>query len=93
MKKVRKFLFTWVAIFISFATISAAESEIVLKTTTGDIFGSILTPENDQKDVVVLFISGSGPTDRDGNNPQMKNNSILNVNIKKNVRQGDKVKE
>jgi len=76
MKKIKKFLFALVVIFISFATINATESEIILKTSTGDIFGSILTPENNPKDIVVLFISGSGPTDRDGNNPQMKNNSI-----------------
>ena len=50
--------------------------EIVLNTSTGDIFGSLLTPESDSKDLVALFICGSGPTDRNGNNPQMSNNSI-----------------
>ena len=76
MEKVRKLLFALVVIFISLATINAAENEIVLKTSTGDIFGSLLIPENDSKDIVVLFICGSGPTDRNGNNPQMVNNSI-----------------
>ena len=52
------------------------DSEIVLKTPTGNIFGSFLTSENGSKDVVALFICGSGPTDRNGNNPQMPNNSI-----------------
>ena len=52
------------------------ENGIVLKTSTGDIFGSLLTPENDSKDIVALFICGSGPTDRNGNNSQMPNNSI-----------------
>ena len=52
--------------------------EIILKTSTGNISGSLLTPENDSKDIVVLFISGSGATDRDGNQrPQLVNNSIL----------------
>ena len=65
------------ATFIFVSTIEAAENEIVLKTPSGDIFGSQLTPENDKKDLVALFICGSGPTDRNGNNPQMPNNSIL----------------
>jgi len=81
MKNNRKPFFTVVAIFILFALMfairnTAAENEIVLKTSTGDIFGSILIPENDSKDIVVLFICGSGPTDRNGNNRQMVNNSI-----------------
>ena len=50
--------------------------EIVLKTPSGDIFGSHLTPENDSKNIVALFICGSGPTDRNGNSPQIPNNSI-----------------
>ena len=57
-------------------TLEAAESEIVLKTSTGDIFGSLLIPETDSKNIIALFICGSGPTDRNGNNPQMPNNSI-----------------
>ena len=61
---------------ISVASADAAGNDIILKTSTGDISGSLLTPENDTKEIVVLFICGSGPTDRNGNNPQMYNNSI-----------------
>jgi pimeloyl-ACP methyl ester carboxylesterase len=68
--------FTMRTTLISATTMEVSENEIVLKTSTGDIFGSFLTPEDDSKDIVVLFICGSGPTDRNGNNPQMSNNSI-----------------
>jgi len=48
----------------------------VLKTKTGDIFGSLLIPEATIKPVLVIIISGSGPTDRDGNQQNLKNNSL-----------------
>lgn len=42
------------------------EKEVVLKTTTGDISGTLLLPA--KAETVVIIIAGSGPTDRDGNN-------------------------
>ncbi|MGA1978142.1 MAG: alpha/beta fold hydrolase [Bacteroidales bacterium] len=45
------------------------ESEIVLKTPTGDIYGTLTMPEKIRKSPVVLIIAGSGPTDRDCNSP------------------------
>ncbi len=45
------------------------ESEIVLKTTTGDIFGTLTVPNNLKNSPIVLIIAGSGPTDRNGNSP------------------------
>ena len=53
------------------------EEEITLITKTGDIKGSLLVPSNLEKASVVLIISGSGPTDRNGNNPNMTNNSLM----------------
>ncbi|MBU87106.1 MAG: alpha/beta hydrolase [Flavobacteriaceae bacterium] len=53
------------------------EEEITLKTKTGDIKGSLLVPSSSKKASVVLIISGSGPTDRNGNNPIMINNSLM----------------
>ncbi|MAZ50548.1 MAG: alpha/beta hydrolase [Flavobacteriaceae bacterium] len=53
------------------------EEEITLKTKTGDIKGSLLVPSYSEKASVVLIISGSGPTDRNGNNPNMTNNSLM----------------
>lgn len=52
------------------------ENSIVLKTKNGDIHGSILMPDHQGEFPVVLIIAGSGPTDRNGNNPMMKNNSL-----------------
>ena len=53
------------------------EEEITLKTKSGDIKGSLLMPSVSVKVPVVLIIAGSGPTDRNGNNPMMTNNSLL----------------
>ena len=52
------------------------ENSIVLKTQNGDIHGSLLIPDHQGEFPVVLIIAGSGPTDRNGNNPMMKNNSL-----------------
>jgi uncharacterized protein len=52
------------------------ETKISLQTETGEIFGTLMTPEKFDKIPVALIIAGSGPTDRDGNNPTMKNNSL-----------------
>lgn len=52
------------------------ETKIVLETKTGQIFGTLTTPKMFKKIPVALIIGGSGPTDRDGNNPMMKNNSL-----------------
>ena len=50
---------------------------VILKTATGEIFGTLTLPTNTNKKVpVALIIAGSGPTDRDGNNMSMKNNSL-----------------
>jgi uncharacterized protein len=61
------------------------EEEITLETKTGNIKGSLLTPSGSEKIPVVLIIAGSGPTDRNGNNPMMTNNSLkmLAIGLKK----------
>lgn len=43
------------------------ESEMVLKTSTGHLFGTLTIPEQTQACPIVLIVPGSGPTDRDGN--------------------------
>lgn len=66
-----------VCVMLSIFTLSAqTETQITLHTQTGNLEASLLTPDNDSKQMVALIICGSGPTDRDGNNPQMQNNSI-----------------
>lgn len=57
-------------------TTSAQEQSIVLKTSSGDINGVLLKPVSKKKIPVVLIISGSGPTDKDGNQAAMQNNSL-----------------
>src|SRR5690606_27508107 len=41
-----------------------------------NVSGTLLVPANLEEMPVALIISGSGPTDRDGNNPVMQNNSL-----------------
>ncbi len=58
------------------------EKSITLKTKSGNIEGTLLIPDNLSNIPVALIIAGSGPTDRDGNNPMMKNNSLKMQNWK-----------
>ena len=52
-------------------------TSVELSTKTGIIYGTLLMPNNiSGKIPVVILIAGSGPTDRNGNNPMMKNNSL-----------------
>jgi pimeloyl-ACP methyl ester carboxylesterase len=50
--------------------------EVELKTATGTLFGTFDLPTTKGPWPVVLVIAGSGPTDRDGNQPQMKNDCL-----------------
>ena len=52
------------------------EEPIVLVTETGDIQGTLLVADSTKITPIVLIIAGSGPTDRNGNNPMMTNNSL-----------------
>ncbi len=57
-------------------TLKAQEETVVLKTPTGHVYGTLKMPEIKTNIPVVLFIAGSGPTDRNGNQPRMQNNSL-----------------
>ena len=50
---------------------------IELNTPTGTLYGSLVLPKSDKPVPVVLIIAGSGPTDRNGNNPQGGRNDSL----------------
>ncbi|CAC9974228.1 alpha/beta hydrolase [Flavobacterium panici] len=52
------------------------ETPAVLKINNDQIFGTLTVPDGVKKCPVALIIAGSGPTDRDGNNSMMKNNSL-----------------
>ncbi len=52
------------------------EIAIQLATTAGPLHGTIDLPRGAGPSPVVLIIAGSGPTDRDGNQPLLKNDSL-----------------
>jgi pimeloyl-ACP methyl ester carboxylesterase len=64
-------------LFTGFAQATVLQRPISLDTGTGELFGSLLLPKSDTPVPVVLIISGSGPTDRDGNNPDGGRNDSL----------------
>jgi pimeloyl-ACP methyl ester carboxylesterase len=82
-----KMLFTYLITIImlllqSSANAQITDTELVLSTPTGDLSGSFMQStehavgHKSMPKVVALIIAGSGPTDRNGNNPQMTNNSL-----------------
>lgn len=71
-----QFISFLIGLLAALAAMAQTEEPIVLKTPTGDIYGTLLLPEAKLPVPVALIIAGSGPTDRDGNNPMMKNNSL-----------------
>lgn len=52
------------------------EREVSVATPQGALYGSLLVPSGIRKPPVALIIAGSGPTDRNGNNLVMQNNSL-----------------
>ena len=79
MKKIVSVLLVVVVNFVnaqSKSEITFKESNSVLKINKDQIYGTLTTPDLSKKFPVALIISGSGPTDRNGNNPMMKNNSL-----------------
>ncbi|MGP0174154.1 alpha/beta hydrolase [Pseudomonas sp. NCHU5208] len=50
---------------------------VSLDTDQGTLYGSLLLPQSDQPLPVALLIAGSGPTDRNGNNPEGGHNDAL----------------
>ena len=73
-----KRLFTlFAALLLATAALYAGEEDITLNTPTGDIHGKLMLPDGDTPCPVVLIIAGSGPTDMNGNNAGMTNNSLL----------------
>jgi pimeloyl-ACP methyl ester carboxylesterase len=56
----------------------SGDQPIALETASGTVAGTLRLPAGADKAPVVLIIAGSGPTDRDGNNPAFPgpNNSL-----------------
>ena len=53
-----------------------AEDRVQLRTETGTLHGTLALPSGAPPFPAVLMIGGSGATDRDGNQPQLKNDSL-----------------
>lgn len=64
----------WVVACLLAASVRAApvEEPAVLQTATGALHGTLLMPADTMQPPVVLIHPGSGPTDRDGNNPAFR---------------------
>ncbi|PUA28418.1 MAG: alpha/beta hydrolase [Cellvibrio sp. 79] len=60
--------------FSSFA--ASIEKTVSIETGTGKLEGTLLIDNLKNSKIVALIIAGSGPTNRDGNNPAMTNNSL-----------------
>jgi pimeloyl-ACP methyl ester carboxylesterase len=65
-----------IGVLISTEAFAQTELPLVLKTKTGNIEGTLMYPSAPLPVPVALIIAGSGPTDRNGNNPMMTNNSL-----------------
>jgi len=58
------------------ASASSIEKDVFINTSTGKLEGTLLTTDQSDNKTVAFIIAGSGPTDRDGNNPAMTNNAL-----------------
>ncbi|RMV62333.1 Alpha/beta hydrolase protein [Pseudomonas syringae pv. pisi] len=61
----------------SAAAPSAVQRPISVDTESGKLYGTLLMPRSDKPVPVVLIVAGSGPTDRDGNNPEGGRNDSM----------------
>lgn len=73
-KKLSLFLLLLLSLSIS-AQLIVSEEPIVLKTKTGDIFGSLKAPISKTPVPIAIIIAGSGPTDRNGNSQLTQNDA------------------
>jgi alpha-beta hydrolase superfamily lysophospholipase len=58
--------------------VAMSQEEVTLQIASGTLYGTLLVPTVTTPGPVALIIAGSGPTDRDGNNPLLAgpNNSL-----------------
>ncbi len=73
-----RMLFFFLMMILAGQALATVEEEVQLDTGTGVLYGTLLIPEGTGPFPVVLILSGSGPTDRDGNSAMFpgKNNSL-----------------
>ena len=73
-------LFLLLTLLTMFAPLAHAQTllnqTMTVKVPGGFLHGSLLLPKSDKPIPVALLIAGSGPTDRNGNNPMGRNDSL-----------------
>lgn len=56
------------------------EERVVVSLNEGELSGRLMSPQKKGKSHLVIIVPGSGPTDRNGNNPQAgQNNNLLMI--------------
>lgn len=75
MKSIVFFITGWFLALTVSAQLLMKEEPATLKTSVGDIYGTLKVPDSKNPVPVAIIIAGSGPTDRDCNQPGMKSNS------------------
>lgn len=55
------------------------EEDFSLPFQEGTLYGTLMYLEDESKETVVILVPGSGPTDRNGNNPQAVGNNHLKL--------------
>jgi pimeloyl-ACP methyl ester carboxylesterase len=68
-------IFSVIVVVAASAQMIVAEEPAVLETPVGDILGTLKIPGGEKSVPVAIIIAGSGPTDRDCNQPGMKSNA------------------
>ncbi len=75
MKSIAFFIAGWFLVLTASAQLLMKEEPATLKTSVGDIYGTLKVSDSKNPVPVAIIIAGSGPTDRDCNQPNMKSNS------------------
>ena len=70
-----KYLIPVIFTLLSFISFSG-EIEKELVTESGKLYGTLLEPKKNPTKTLIIIHAGSGPTDRNGNQAGMKNNSL-----------------
>jgi len=72
-----KHLYPLAFIFVSMVTVSTAQNFSATELSINrHVDGTLLTPDGIEQPPLVIFIAGSGPTDRNGNQALVKNNML-----------------
>lgn len=74
MKNCIHILFTFLIVLASFGQNKKYKAEEIKINNLID--GLLLVPENEETPTLAILIQGSGPTDRNGNQPMVNNNSL-----------------